>query len=430
MPLAFRDQFAHYLVPTDNDLRTSFTLGTVVVDTNVLFNAYRYTTEASEQLLSALERLEKRIFIPHQVGEEFYRNRIRVMSDLRNGYAALAASIRQAESKVSQELGERINELFKRVSLSDEEKSRLTEALTNAFTPLSRVVSDLQDKHTPVRSFSKDPILDRIESLLNGKIGQPFVDDLAERLAEADRRIKNSEPPGYRDGNKDQSHGDYFVWAQTLEHAKRAGASHILLVTGDEKEDWFRQVNRKIVSARPELVKEAREYANCHLVILNVGEFLKSAKRFLDAEVSEATIRQAEVPASIAANVGDLEIENLAALAERMSYEIGYHSAELESLQDSERRLEMQSRHVSDERNVFLKSPSGVRDQDGYYSDLYELDSKARQISRLLEGVSHRRRHLESAILERRDKLTHIEAELVAWRAQQAKARSLHQRAG
>ena len=68
----------------------------------------------------------------------------------------------------------------------------------------------------------------------------------------------------------------------------------MLLVTEDVKEDWYRKVRGKTISARPELAQEAKEAAGCDLVIMRVSTFLARAKKYVQADVSDDTIREAE----------------------------------------------------------------------------------------------------------------------------------------
>ncbi|RLK60439.1 PIN-like domain-containing protein [Actinokineospora cianjurensis] len=55
------------------------------------------------------------------------------------------------------------------------------------------------------------------------------------------RRIRASEPPGYKDRKKDDVNavGDYLVWEQTLLEATTRGLD-VLFVTSDTEEDWWR----------------------------------------------------------------------------------------------------------------------------------------------------------------------------------------------
>ncbi|NEB93188.1 DUF4935 domain-containing protein [Streptomyces bauhiniae] len=51
------------------------TSGLVVLDTNVLLNLYRSNESTRRDTLAALARLRERLWIPHQVLAEFWRNR-------------------------------------------------------------------------------------------------------------------------------------------------------------------------------------------------------------------------------------------------------------------------------------------------------------------------------------------------------------------
>src|SRR6185369_12821301 len=105
-----------------------------------------------------------------------------------------------------------------------------------------------------------DPLLHRIDSLFDGRVGdappnQKAVDDL---YAEAEKRFKLGIPPGYRDAGKEKTEeeqyvgagilykrkfGDFLVWRQTLEHAKQRGMTHLIFLTDDAKDDWWQLID-------------------------------------------------------------------------------------------------------------------------------------------------------------------------------------------
>ncbi len=58
--------------------------GLVVLDTNVLVNLYRFTEQARDDLLGVLKQLDGRLWLPHQVLVEFWRNRDTVLRDPRD----------------------------------------------------------------------------------------------------------------------------------------------------------------------------------------------------------------------------------------------------------------------------------------------------------------------------------------------------------
>lgn len=48
---------------------------------------------------------------------------------------------------------------------------------------------------------------------------------------------------------------NWLLWLQVIEYAKKEHKP-IILVTGENKEDWWQKEKGKIVSARPELINE------------------------------------------------------------------------------------------------------------------------------------------------------------------------------
>lgn len=69
------DGFTAYLVPTPEDYTASLRTGLVVLDANVLLNAYRYHEPTRSDLFAILEALGDRLFVPHQAAKEFWKNR-------------------------------------------------------------------------------------------------------------------------------------------------------------------------------------------------------------------------------------------------------------------------------------------------------------------------------------------------------------------
>jgi len=312
--VGFRDQFRHYTLPTREVEKLAFTAGLIVLDTNVLLNVYRFAPSSRDQLLAVIGQLRERIWIPHQVGLEFYRRRLKVMAEMRSSYGMLHEQVMKANEKLYQEVSQQINQLANRVLLHDE-KTELLGLLESALTPLTQAIAALKDKHELEGSYADDPTLRKLEALLEGRIGDPFPDEeLEAEKIEARRRVDAEEPPGYRDAAKDEPHGDYFVWAQTLAEAKKIQCPVVLLVTDDKKDDWYQRVNGQPLGARPELAREAQAVAGCQLVLLDAGDFLKRSKEYVAADVSAETIREAEgLPRQRARQ---LEIERLQAAAE------------------------------------------------------------------------------------------------------------------
>ncbi len=95
------DDFRGYRVPTDADLTGSLRTATVVVDANVLLNLYRYNEATRDDLLGVLRHLGDRLWVPHQVVREFWRNRLGVLASRGTGSEqALTAFTKQQRATV------------------------------------------------------------------------------------------------------------------------------------------------------------------------------------------------------------------------------------------------------------------------------------------------------------------------------------------
>src|SRR5436305_397843 len=72
--------FLSYYKPKKEMLAKMWKEGIFVFDTSVLLNIYRYTPETREDFFKLMEKLKKRIWIPHQVALEYLEQRENVIS--------------------------------------------------------------------------------------------------------------------------------------------------------------------------------------------------------------------------------------------------------------------------------------------------------------------------------------------------------------
>jgi hypothetical protein len=139
-----------------------------------------------------------------------------------------------------------------------------------------------------------DPILIKLERILQGRIGEPLsAEEFASALQEAQRRADSGIPPGYMDFQSkgaEQAAGDYILWNQVIQEAQRCGRD-VLLVTGDVKEDWWVRRDGEI-PARPrkELELELRQLAQVRLYMLTPSQLLAEAVEALGLKVDERSV--------------------------------------------------------------------------------------------------------------------------------------------
>ena len=144
MSSGFTDPFRYYLPPDANAIKSAMTSGLIVLDTNVLLSAYRFAPAARDELLSVLDSIVDRIWIPHRVAEEFHRNRLEVISDQDAAYMPVLEALRLAQSSLDEELQSRIAQLANRAALSDSEGTELIRLVTKSTESAARAVEKLR----------------------------------------------------------------------------------------------------------------------------------------------------------------------------------------------------------------------------------------------------------------------------------------------
>lgn len=296
-----------------------------VFDTNVLLNLYRYQENTRDELLGVLSELSEKIWIPFHVALEFQRNRMKVIAAQGKKFSEIRKAIEKFEVTVISDLG-KLN-LRKRHTLIDPDHFLSEfEKLTKDFLNKLSAAQKTQQKLT-----EPDALKDKIESLFENRVGPPLPDQktVDELFKNAEQRYKFKIPPGYMDSNKDEDSpdefvhnniiykrkfGDYLVWRQLLDFAKKSNNKTIVFVTDDAKEDWWQKYNLdgpKTVGPRPELIEEARISGGIDsFVMYNPEGFLQYSKDYLKTKISESTLE----------DVRDTSIERRNIIAESQEY--------------------------------------------------------------------------------------------------------------
>ncbi len=305
-----------------------------VFDTNVILNFYRYQAGTRDELLTVLGQLANRIWIPHHVALEFQRNRLKVIAEQGKRFSEVRRTIEKSRGSLFADL-EKL-QLHKRHSLINPEPllSGFEKLVNDFLAELGRLQESQQ------RLTEPDPLKVKIETLFDGRVGAPPLNqgDIDGLYKDAEQRYKLKIPPGYQDAEKDKDgpdehihggivykrkYGDYLVWHQLLTHAKDSGSKAVIFVTDDGKEDWWRKIDSdgpKTIGPRPELIEEASVRGQVDtLLMYNPEGFLKFAKEFLKAQVSEETLKEVRDVSTSASlrNSGFREFRELASRAER-----------------------------------------------------------------------------------------------------------------
>lgn len=270
--------FEAYRVLTAEDIKRALQHGVVALDTNVLLNLYRYNEKTVDDLLRVAEAAAERLFVPHQVVREFWRNRQSVIASL--GSASRDAQAALAKNSTSTK--DAITRWAKSVALPSEERANLTKEVDDFYEGLRERVGEEPIRvsaHTPT---SEDRLLARLEQLLEDSVGPALSEEEWKKVVEeGERRVENSIPPGYMDVEKLESDlpegasGDYLVWHQLLLEGGERGVD-LVLVTADTKEDWWNRADRgSIIGARHELVDEYLQATGHRFFLLEPADLIK-----------------------------------------------------------------------------------------------------------------------------------------------------------
>ena len=302
-----KNLFCGYYRPDENKFREYWQSATFVLDANILLNMYRYPEEARKQLLSVLQNIETRIWVPHQAALEFQRNRVSVIAEQKKRFSDVRKVLESSRTGMRSEL-ENLQLKKRHSSIQPDE------LITVLDEQISSFLSKLEELEASQLSVADhDPIRENLDQLLKGKVGEPFSqDEISKIYQEGEARFKHEKPPGYKDQKKEtenksdifsyagvtyqRKYGDLVLWKQIIGKAKKDSIHSLIFLTDDEKEDWWwitESQGKKKIGPRPELVDEiSREAKTNFFYMYNSEQFLKYSKDYLNTQVTDESISQ------------------------------------------------------------------------------------------------------------------------------------------
>ena len=289
----YDEDFVGYKIASSAELDAALSEALVAVDASVLLDLYRFRPQTSRDLIETLRSLGDRLVVPHQALREFWRRRQRAQDS--PGGATKAAA--DALARSGRSIGDALAAWAKAVGVDDNEVSDLIAQLDDFLGELKGELETVTQDACP--EGGGDPILEQLEEILAGRVTSPLArEEWDECVAEAKRRIEAEEPPGYMDANKQDSDlpeggaGDYLVWYEATRYAKEQDQD-LLIVTRDQKEDWWWRRKTDFIGPRPELTLEYHQLTGRHLFLMRPADLLARAS-VLDVEVDQASSADAE----------------------------------------------------------------------------------------------------------------------------------------
>ncbi|MBB1247700.1 hypothetical protein H2O14_02000 [Rhizobium sp. G21] len=131
-----------------------------------------------------------------------------------------------------------------------------------------------------------------------------------ELMRDGEARYEKEVPPGFKDANKENAadqgtfrhkgltyqrkFGDLIFWRQTLAHVKENDIKNVVLITADQKEDWWKKTDdNKRLGPHPELVDEFfRETDAAGFWMYTPSQFLLNAKTQIGAQVTDQAVSE------------------------------------------------------------------------------------------------------------------------------------------
>lgn len=390
-----RDLFAQFYALDEDTVKAAVTDGLVAADTNVLLNLYRFQGGAREDLFGALESLKDRLWVPHQVGLEFQRRRVGVIADQEQYFTSTQRDIKA----LIDSLRERAGAFPTRIGLEKKHTQDILSRIGDLSTILSEEISKAaRANEVRLKNSDNDKVLKRLETLVDGRIGKQMSPaDLQAARTEALRRVEAGLPPGYEDGGKADPTGDYLVFRQLMDVAKERKLQFpVVLITDDEKKDWYRREQGKPMGARPELREEMMIEAGVPFVVMTTATFLRHVKAYLDFNVSSETIDQAkELPGALDARKRTLLVSRERARAalmeiersrERFAGEVGAVAVRVRVLR---REIEREGNDASFKEQLRRELEGSLADQQEAEERLSSLMERERTVAADLAAIEN-----------------------------------------
>ena len=233
-----KKHYKEYFPTSEEDYTNIWKDATIVLDTNILLNLYRYTEDTRDNMFAIMEFYKDKLWMPYQVGLEFLNNR-----------ASTTATITKIPETMKVKLDDGKKQLLN--VFNNKETSRHPyinkRDLENVYDKAMQQVKEYLEKQaekTPDYNVS-DPILDKVLELYEDKVGENFTpDELLLLYEEGERRYADNIPPGYKDEKEKRGKGrcylfgDLLIWKQMIAYSL-AENKDIIFVTEDKKEDWW-----------------------------------------------------------------------------------------------------------------------------------------------------------------------------------------------
>lgn len=281
-----KKSFPGHFPPTKREMDRLWKSCLFTLDTNILLNLYRYSDATRKDFLGVLEAIKDRLWLPHRAAQEYFENRLAVISQQEKAYDEAVRTIQTLQADLSN--------ARQHPFVSDKLMQKLTQVLEEVVAELTSA------KATYAKRTSSDEIQKDIGDLFNGRVGQPYSNEQLENICkEGEDRYAKKIPPGYKDEAKNdetspaavnyRKYGDLIVWRQIIDRATETNKG-VIFVNDDKKEDWWLIFRGRTLGPRAELVEEFLSKTGQGFYMYQADRFLEYAAQYLKHEVTPASM--------------------------------------------------------------------------------------------------------------------------------------------
>ncbi|MBA8734192.1 PIN domain-containing protein [Chromobacterium violaceum] len=278
-----QNNFFEYFRPTREETEALWKEAHFIFDTNVLLNLYRMSAETSREMREILRKIESRLFLPHQVGMEFFRHVEEEIAKQVNEFE----SVKNRLKKIPNDFGK---ELTRHPCIPI---NAIKEALEKCINEQIEAVEKSQSDNQINFLEHEDPILSELNSLFkDSSAGASSAEEEKEINEKIELRIKENSAPCYtsisakKNLENNPHRGDGRVWFQILKYASEK-KKPIIFITGDLKENWWRMVklgnSEKPVGPHVALIRDITSITENKFWMYTQTEFLEMAPKYLGA---------------------------------------------------------------------------------------------------------------------------------------------------
>ena len=193
-----RDTFPEYYTPSDDEFKKMWAECLFVVDANVLCDLYRYSKDTREKIISALESVSDRIWIPYQAAKEYQNNRRNISYQQLDAYKKIVTELQQLKyDKIKIDFKKCTDSYQKHPFINAnelyDEVDGIISNFNNSINEIEKKLSSQKKEH--LEWIKKDDNQTIIDNLFKGKVGKPFgQDDLKSIYKEGKERHANQYP--------------------------------------------------------------------------------------------------------------------------------------------------------------------------------------------------------------------------------------------